>query len=100
MISKEEENNVEEENVRFTLVIIHQTHSFRQMGRQFDQGSEHPKDQASGCSKKKALSIMNPRKKDEDAEGRERERERDKMLKDKNQSILFIILAHILSVCS
>ncbi len=75
-------------------------HSFRQMGRQFDQGSEHPKDQASGCSKKKALSIMNPRKKDEDAEGRERERERHKMLKDKNQSILFIILAHILSVCS
>jgi hypothetical protein len=49
MISKEEENNVEEENVRFTLVIIHQTHSFRQMGRQFDQGSEHPKDQAPGC---------------------------------------------------
>jgi hypothetical protein len=57
MISKEEENNVEEEeNVRFNLVIIHQPHSFRQVGCQFDQGSEHPKDQAPpGCSKKKRL---------------------------------------------
>jgi hypothetical protein len=74
MISKEEENNVEEENVRFNLVIIHQLHSFRQMGRQFDQGSEHPKDQAPGCPKKKGFIIHEPRKKDEDAEGRERER--------------------------
>jgi hypothetical protein len=53
MISKEEENNVEEENVSFNLVIIHQLHSFRQMGRQFDQGSEHPKDQAPGRSEKR-----------------------------------------------
>jgi hypothetical protein len=53
MISKEEENNVEEENVSFNLVIIHQPHSFRQMGHQFDQGSEHPKDQAPGRSEKR-----------------------------------------------
>jgi hypothetical protein len=44
------------------------------MGRQFDQGSEHPKDQAPGCPKKKGFIIHEPRKKDEDAEGRERER--------------------------
>jgi len=66
----------EEENVRFNLVIIHQPHSFRQVGCQFDQGSEHPKDQAPpGCSKKKALSIMNQERKMrmQKKEGREKE---------------------------
>ncbi len=95
MISKEEENNVGEENVWFNLVIIHQPHSYKWVVNLIKVLSTQ-KIKLLAAQKKRALSFMNHERK---MRMQKEERERENVKRQKSINPLHNSRTY-LSVCS